>query len=272
MRLLGEGWTFGRELPGGSNGVALVRRPNGSFAVLRLAPGALLDHERERVAHVRTLRVAGYPTPLEDEPRLLADGTLACVTDFVHDAEAIAELTDEVVDDLVALIELQILLAPAATGWGEWLRRSLSEGFEDWSRPARVRADPRCAGLAGRAVAHSKAASALPEPGDLIHGDLHQGNLLIRGGRLAAVVDCGAVRSGDRRFDLVTALTIAATGPTAIRQRLRAIVEASVPASTLTVYVAHHGVRVLDWALTYAPDQVQFWVAAMAEEFDRYRV
>jgi aminoglycoside phosphotransferase (APT) family kinase protein len=272
VRLLGDGWTFERELPGGSNGVALVRRPDGSFAVLRVASGASLGHERERVSHVRKLRAAGYPTPREDWPRLLADGTLASVTDFVHDVEPVAGLTEALVDDLVALIGLQAGLAADTPGWGEWLRRSLSEGFEDWSRPARLRADPRCAALADRAVACGEAAAALPEPDDLIHGDLHQGNLLVRAGRLVAVIDCGAVRSGDRRFDLVTALTIAAAGPTAIRQRLRAIVETTVPVPTLTVYVAHHGVRVLDWALTYARDQVQFWVAATAEEFDRYGV
>jgi aminoglycoside phosphotransferase (APT) family kinase protein len=135
-----------------------------------------------------------------------------------------------------------------------------------------LRADPRCVPFAARAVAHADAAAALPEADDLIHGDLHQGNVLVHAGRLAAVIDCGAVRSGDRRFDLVTALTIAATGPAAVRQRLRAAVEARVPAPTLTVYVAHHGVRLLDWALTYASEQVESWIARTAEEFDRYGV
>lgn len=247
-----------------------MRRPDGTLAVLRVAPGPLLSREQERVRHVRTLRAAGYPTPQEDEPRLLANGTLVSVTDYVHDVEPATGLTDALVDDLLALIELQAGLATGDTGWGEWLRQSLSEGFADWCRPARLRADSRCAALADRAVAFAEAAALLPEPDDLIHGDLHQGNLLVRAGRLVAVVDCGAVRAGDRRFDLVTALTIAATGPTSIRQRLRAIVEAAVPAPTLTVYVAHHGVRVLDWSLTYARDQVPFWVAVTAQEFDRY--
>jgi hypothetical protein len=38
------------------------------------------------------------------------------------------------------------------------------------------------------------------------------------------------------------------------------------------VYVAHRGVRLLDWALTWAPDQVDFWVGMTAAEFDRYGV
>jgi aminoglycoside phosphotransferase (APT) family kinase protein len=270
--LLGDGWTFVRDLPGGSNGVALVRRPDGSLAVLRVAAGASLARERQRVGQIRVLRAASYPTPQEDEPRLLPDGTLACVTDFATDVEPVDELTVELVDDLVALVEVQTGLAAGATGWGQWLRQSLSDGFEDWSRPAMLRSDPRCAPLADRAVTHAEAAAAIPEPGDLIHGDLHQGNILTRAGRLAAVIDCGAARSGDRTFDLVTALTIAATGPAVVRQRLRAEVEERVPLPTLRVYTAHHGVRLLDWALTYAPNQVQFWVTSTTAEFDRYGV
>ena len=270
LRLLGDGWSFERHLPGGSKGVAVLRRPNGSLTVLRLAAGGMLDRERDRVSHVRVMREAGYPTPREDEPRLLSDGTLACVTDFVSNVGPVAELTDALVDDLLSLIELQTDLAPDASGWAEWLSQSLSEGFEDWSRPEMLRADPRCAKLADRATAFGDTAAGLSESNDLIHGDLHQGNLLVRAGRLAAVIDCGAVRSGDRWFDLVTALTISATGPDSIRQQLRAVIEAAVPAATLAVYVAHHGVRVLDWALTYAQEQVPFWVASTAKEFDRY--
>lgn len=272
VRLLGDGWTFERDLPGGSSGATLVRRPDCAFAVLRVIHGSSLAREQERVGYIQALRAVGYPTPHEDEPRLLADGTLASVTDFVPDAEQVAVLTEVLADDLVALVALQAGLVPNATGWGEWLRRSLSEGFEDWCRPAKLRADLRCAALADRAVAHAEGAAALPEAEDLIHGDLQQYNVLVRAGRLAAVIDCGAVRPGDRRFDLVTALMIASTGPAAVRQRLRATVEALLPAPTLRVYIAHHGVRLLDWALTYAPDQVHSWVATMVEEFDRYGV
>ncbi len=112
----------------------------------------------------------------------------------------------------------------------------------------------------------------LPETADLIHGDLHQGNVLTRDGGVAAIIDCGAVRAGDRWFDLVTAMTIAAIGPVDVRHRLRLEVERRVARRTLTTYVAHHGVRLLDWALTWAPDQVDFWVAVVDAEFDRYAV
>jgi aminoglycoside phosphotransferase (APT) family kinase protein len=272
VRLLGEGWVFERALPGGGTGAALVRRPNGTLAVLRIRVGASLDRERDRVSYIRTLRKAGYPTPSEQEPRLLSDGSLATITDFVADAEPVVALTDELVDELFALVETQAGLATGSTGWGDWLRRSLTEGFEDWSRPAVLRADTRCAALVERATACAEAAARLPEPDDLVHGDLHQGNVLVRAGRLVAVIDCGAVRPGDRRFDLVTALIVAATGPRRVRQRLRSLIEACLPLPALRVYVAHHGVRLCDWALTYASDEVEFWVTTMTAEFDRYGI
>jgi phosphotransferase family enzyme len=268
---LGAGWTYERHLRGGAAGAALVRRPDGSPAVLRVC-GGTLSQQQERVSHIRSLRAVGYPTPHEDAPRQVASGALACVTDFVSEAEPVAALTDGLVDELCGLLDLQAGLAPNATGWGSWLAQSLTEGFGDWCRPAALRSDPRCAALADRAGAHAHAAAALNDACDLIHSDFHQGNVLTTEGRLKAVIDCGGVRTGDRWFDLVTALTIAAVGPDEVRRRLRGVVEQHVPARALTVYVAHHGVRLLDWALTWAPDQVDFWVGMTAAEFDRYGV
>ena len=270
--LLGEGWTYESDLPGGGHGAILVRRPNGTPAVVRLAAGASLARQRERVEHVRVLRAAGYPTPAEDKPRVLADGSVALITDYVPDSHQVAELTDNLLDDMLALVDTQAGLAPSAPGWGGWLARSLSVGFEDWCRPAILHADPRCAPLAERSTPYAAAAAALPATHDLIHGDLHQWNILVRDDRIVAVIDCGEVRPGDRRFDLVTALVIAADGPERHRQRLRTIVERRVPPALLKIYIAHHGIRLLDWALTHAPDHIKARVATLTDEFDRYHL
>ena len=218
------------------------------------------------------LRAAGYPTPTEDQPRVLGDGRLALITDYVAGTHQVVELTDRLLDDLLALVEQQAGLAPGSLAWGAWLNRSLADGLDDWCRPAILQTDPRCAPLADRAIRHAAAAAALPATDDLIHGDLHQWNILVCDDRIAAVIDCGEVQPGDRRFDLVTALVIAASGPARLRQRLRATVEQRIPTALLKIYIAHHGVRLLDWALTHAPDQVDARVATMTEEFDRYDV
>jgi hypothetical protein len=270
--LLRNGWTYERALPGGGDGATLVRRPNGTLAVLRLAAGTTLASQRERIEHIGVLRAAGYPTPAEDQPRVLADGRLALITDYVARSHQVAELTDNLLDDLLGVVELQAGLAPRCGGWGAWLNHSLADGFDDWCRPAVLQTDPRCAPLADRAIRHAAAAAAIPTTDDLIHGDLHQWNVLVRADHIVAVIDCGEVQPGDRRFDLVTALVIAADGPARLRQRLRATVEQRIPTALLKIYIAHHGVRLLDWALTHAPDQVDARVATMTEEFDRYSV
>jgi aminoglycoside phosphotransferase (APT) family kinase protein len=59
-----------------------------------------------------------------------------------------------------------------------------------------------------RALAIWEHAIALPEPSDgpfWSHGDLSPGNLLVRDGRLAAVIDFGGVGVGDPTVDLVVA-------------------------------------------------------------------
>jgi aminoglycoside phosphotransferase (APT) family kinase protein len=59
-----------------------------------------------------------------------------------------------------------------------------------------------------RALAVWEHAIALPEPSDgplWCHGDLSPGNLLVRDGRLAAVIDFGGVGVGDPTVDLVVA-------------------------------------------------------------------
>jgi aminoglycoside phosphotransferase (APT) family kinase protein len=52
------------------------------------------------------------------------------------------------------------------------------------------------------------AAPAWPGPGRWIHGDLQAGNLLLRDGRLGAVVDFGGLGVGDPACDVMAAWTI----------------------------------------------------------------
>ena len=118
---LGAGWTYERHLPGGGAGVALVRRPDGSPAVLRVG-GGTLSQQQERVSHIRSLRAAGYATPHEDEPRELASGALACITDFVADAEPVEALTDGLVDELCGLLDLPSRTGAERDGVGQLAR------------------------------------------------------------------------------------------------------------------------------------------------------
>jgi len=79
------------------------------------------------------------------------------------------------------------------------------------------------AGAALRSWAESLAAPAWPGPDTWLHGDLLPGNLLVAGGRLAAVIDFGCLAAGDPACDLLPAWNMF-TGDS--RRRFRAEVGA----------------------------------------------
>ncbi|MDQ1655859.1 MAG: hypothetical protein QOD41_942 [Cryptosporangiaceae bacterium] len=67
------------------------------------------------------------------------------------------------------------------------------------------------------------AAAEWDGPPRWIHGDLHPGNLLVRGGRLTAVIDFGALAAGDPACDLMAAWTYLDAGSRKVfRDHLRA--------------------------------------------------
>ncbi len=67
------------------------------------------------------------------------------------------------------------------------------------------------------------AAPAWSGPPVWVHGDLHPGNLIMDGGRLAAIIDFGDLTAGDPATDLATAwLTFDPAGRAAFRDRLAA--------------------------------------------------
>jgi aminoglycoside phosphotransferase (APT) family kinase protein len=78
----------------------------------------------------------------------------------------------------------------------------------------------------GAAIAVWEDALAAAEwdgPPRWIHGDLHPGNLLVRGGRLTAVIDFGALAAGDPACDLMAAWTYLDAGSRKVfREHLRA--------------------------------------------------
>jgi aminoglycoside phosphotransferase (APT) family kinase protein len=209
-------------LPGGNDtGAMRVRLAGGADAVLKAAPRVHLDRldgtlrARRVVGHMRR---RGYPTPA-----WLGVGATAThvwhLMDFV-DAAPVPELTPSVVEQLMEIIELQAGQA--------------SEPYDHWSYAWLVATgqEPAAAGLdfnetpemsrlrqsVARLSAYSSAVSALAgrlrlacaavppprEAPDMVHADIIPGNVLVRDGAVAAVVDIGNAGSGTRATDLTT--------------------------------------------------------------------
>jgi aminoglycoside phosphotransferase (APT) family kinase protein len=82
-------------------------------------------------------------------------------------------------------------------------------------------------------------ASVWRGPGVWLHGDLNEGNLLARHGRLSAVIDFGAMAVGDPACDLMVAWTL-------LTPKTRAVFRAAVPVKDAT------WARGRGWALSWA--------------------
>lgn len=191
-------------LSGGVNAGAMrVRLAGGANAVLKAAPRAHPDHLDETLRAQRVvqhMRRHGYPTPA-----WLGVGATAThvwhLMDFV-DAAPTPELTPDLVDQLMEIIELQAGQA--------------SEPYDHWSYAWRVATgqESAVAGFSG----YSSVVSALvdrlrlvcahvPPPReapDMVHADLNPSNVLVRDGTVVALVDIGNAGSGTRATDLTT--------------------------------------------------------------------
>jgi aminoglycoside phosphotransferase (APT) family kinase protein len=110
----------------------------------------------------------------------------------------------------------------------------------------------RTAALVARVEAFGRSLTPTDLPGnDIVHWDLHPGNLLVRGDELTAVIDTDFVTCGDASFDLVTfAFASAAVEcDPAVRERLWTWVESATDETRRQTYLAHLLIRFLDWPI-----------------------
>jgi aminoglycoside phosphotransferase (APT) family kinase protein len=100
--------------------------------------------------------------------------------------------------------------------------------------------------------------------GDVVHCDLHSGNLLQVDGRLSAVVDLDFAQVGDAELDLTTLAlsSLEVDVDPGVRDRLFERGVHSLAEPKRRAYVAHLLLRVLDWPIRKArPAEVEFWLA-----------
>jgi Phosphotransferase enzyme family len=209
-------------LPGGNDtGAMRVRLAGGADAVLKAAPRVHLDRLDGTLRAGRVvghMRRRGYPTPA-----WLGVGATAThvwhLMDFV-DAAPVPELTPSVVEQLMEIIELQAGQASEPYDhWSyAWLVATGQEpavaGLDFNETPEMSRLRQSVARLSGYSSAVSAlagrlrlACAAVPPPReapDMVHADIIPGNVLVRDGVVAAVVDIGNAGSGTRATDLTT--------------------------------------------------------------------
>ncbi len=103
---------------------------------------------------------------------------------------------------------------------------------------------------------------------DVVHWDLHPGNLLVEAGDLSAVVDTDFAIVGDAAFDLVMlALTsLPLTCQPDVRSRLFAEAFDRLDEVRAQAYLGHLFVRLIDWPIRRnSPVEVDYWLARAEE-------
>ena len=254
-------------LAGGETGATAIEDPHGRRYVLKWEvdpDNRMRRHEGARLAD--RLRVeAGWPAP--EQQLFDTDECLLILQEFMP-GSTVEWLSSELVDSLFDLHDGRLGLAlPSDTDdWAQDMIEILVHGGNGYClhEPLR-RFDHRTRRIVDRIeeIGRSLDPSELGG-GDVVHGDLHPGNLLQEAGRLTAVIDMDYVRVGDSAFDLVMlALSSLEVGTErGVRSRLFARGIDELPEPRRSAYVGNFLLRALDWPIRKSrPDEVEFWIA-----------
>jgi aminoglycoside phosphotransferase (APT) family kinase protein len=246
----GTAFALDGKLPGGQqDGAYALAEPAGRRAVLKqlFAPRAL--------PIIRRLRAIGYPTPGVLYDGLASDGTTYLILEFVPGAP-MQRLTEAYLDQLFALNDRQADLNPhpeanPLESWSGYVHEVVFARSSVWTRALRNHS-PATASLlhALRQATMPYTGTRLPNT-DVVHGDLHSGNIIVEHGQITGVIDLVYAGYGTRAIDLATLLHTMDSDDyaPAIRQRLRArLIERFGPA-VYAICLAYRAIVTLEWAI-----------------------
>jgi hypothetical protein len=251
-------------LTGGEGTGLVVAGEDGRRWIVKWQAGAS-DREalRRAVPLVAQLAQAGWPV---GEQRLIDTPGATIVLRQRLPGTDVTVLTDELLDAVLALHERRLgIAATADPSWPAHLIETLRVGGTTYCRHDVVRGGGR---RAARLVDLAVEIGASLEPEDLVgrdivHCDLHPGNLLQRDGRLSGVIDTDYVAVGDAAFDLVT-LSLSASELTSgggAAARLHEAAFDGLDETRRRPYLAHLAIRFLHWPiLGRRPAEVELWL------------
>jgi aminoglycoside phosphotransferase len=257
-------------LPGGETGAHEVRSPSGERFVLKwdLDPASQLLRRDAAGLTDRLRTEAGWPVPRLKV--LQADGWLLVLQEFMA-GRAPDVLTNQMTDQLLQLHARRIGLSdvPSSRAWSDRLIATLVQGGRGYCQHESLRQhDTRTADLVEEIEAFDRSLRADDLMGaDIVHWDLHVGNLLVDEHGISAVVDTDFCGVGDASFDLVTlALT---SRSVACEEGVPArLFEAGVDPLTETrrrAFLGHLFIRLLDWATRrWGDEAVEFWLSEVS--------
>ena len=253
-------------LPGGESGAHEIRGPDGSRLVAKWASDPISQDAR-RVAAKLTARLrekAAWPVPHQ---RVVESDTCLFVLQEFLPGYPVRVLTDVMLTRLLDLHNRRVRLAQPGdeSVWPDTLIRTLTTGGDGYCQHASLRNyDHRTARLLNRIVEIGRGVQPADLRGDdIVHWDLHSGNLLQIDDRLVGIVDTDFVKIGDADFDLAT-LAVSACAVACepgVREKLFELAIKPLDDARRHAYIGHLLLRFLDWPIRYRrTDEVEFWL------------
>lgn len=263
----GERFDLVRSLPGGR--ALEIASPNQRFVLKWDTEPGSKSRRGESIEMARRLgREAGWPVPTFE---LSEDDQFLFVRQSLMPGAELAHLSSSVIEQIVALVDATAGLGTASQGnWPhrlvdtlraepldpqQYVDHRLLLGHSDASRELVVRI---------QAIGGDLDPGVLGQADDLMHWDLHPGNVLAQDGRITAIIDLDNAAPGQRGFDLITFALSAQLLPAepGAHQQLLDLARHRVSDDFWVASVAHLVLRFANWGLrTGHIDEAEFWIA-----------
>lgn len=254
-------------LAGGQTGATEIRRGDENRYVLKWELDPSNQRGRREGARLaeRLRSEAHWPSPRQQLVEV--EDCLLVVQEFMIGSN-VDHITHDLVDSVIDLHKARLGLVEVddPSAWAKDMLKLLIEGGNGYClhRPLRT-FDFRTRRVVERIEEIGRSAHVGDLDGnDIVHSDLHPGNLLQVDGRLTAVVDMDYTRLGDAAFDLamlaVASLEVGADP--GVRHRLFELGLHALSDTKRRVYVANLLLRNLDWSIRKnRTAETDFWLA-----------
>ncbi len=258
----GTTYSLGGKCAGGTRGAYEVVDAQSNPAIFKFGPDSRWLARLHQAEHVAArLRRVGYPTPRNLAVGVGPDGHWYQLQQFVVGVPIPGPLSPEHVQLLLALNDLQAAHhPPPGAGWADWSRHARDVVFADasgWASALHA-CSPQTRNLLHALQARARPFVATPLPtDDVVHGDFLPENVLVRDGRVAAVIDTAALGYGPRVLDLARVfMWWYADMDHAARRLLRERIAAIATPAERAICLACQIIDVLAFVIEYHPGDV----------------
>lgn len=212
----------------------------------------------DAVAIVEYLRAEGYPTPAWYGAGATATGAVWSLQEFV-DAEAIGPIEPATAELFIELIERQrTIRLPTSVNWNPYIR---SHVFGEHATHRRLTS----AGEGAIRVLDSALSLAAPYEStslvddEMVHCDLSISNVLVRGGRVVAVIDTAGAARGCAAYDALSPVVNGVwwNSDSVAVERLVGYTLTTYGPATVAVVAACLAIETADWYFTHGREHAE---------------